>query len=113
MNPFDNLMERSRQGDWSAAAELRQRLRPGLPRVVQRALAQPHARTPLNRLVREAAAEASTEPDANRLAPRDFVERVADRVCDLLLRDTGRAPTWCPQVQDTALFASTGSFSGW
>ena len=103
MNPLDALMQRSQHGDGAATAELRQKLRPELPRVVRRGIARSRTRSTLARLVRKAAEETAAEPTARQPEAAEFAERVAERLCDILLRSTGRAQTWCAGSHDTVL----------
>jgi hypothetical protein len=103
MNPFDSLIDRTRHGDRAAADALWRKLRPHLPRVVRHALAQPHATTPLTRLVREAARHVLAEPDGRRLNRHQFVDRIAERSYDMLMRDGIRAQTWCPDGHETVM----------
>ena len=103
MNPFDSLIDRTRQGDRAAADTLWGKLRPHLPRVVRHALSQPHATTPLTRLVREAARHVLAEPDGRQLNRHQFVDRIAQRSYDMLIRDGVRARTWCGDVNETVM----------
>lgn len=101
MDSLNTLIDRSRHGDRAAAAALWGQLRPHFPRVIRRALAQPQATSPLTRLVREAAQRVLAEPDGPQLKRHDFLDRIAQRSYDMLVRNGDRSPTWCTGPRET------------
>lgn len=103
MDSLNTLINRSQNGDRTAAAALWRQLQPHFPRVIRRALAQRQATSPLTRLVREAAHGVLAEPDGRQLGRHDLLNRIAQRSYDMLVRNSGRSPTWCTESHETAV----------
>ncbi len=99
-----NLAARVRQGEREAADRLHQLIVPQMVRIVRRALRHGAGVSPLDqRILAEARQALSDNPDQRSADGEGLVQRVAQRLCDNLLRRAPQAgaPTRC--LLDTAL----------